>query len=71
MTMRECSGERSGVFLMVPLELLRHRQRRFAEQTAFGTDLIGRDRLELGAERRVEDAHIRLKRFRIGLGPGR
>ena len=39
-----------------------------AQQAALGADLIGRDRLVLGAQRGVEDAHVGFRGGVTGLG---
>ena len=59
--LQRCS-ERRGMLLVMPLELLRDRERRLPEQTAFGADLIGRNRLVFGAKCSVQDAQIALGR---------
>jgi len=43
------------VFLVVALELQREREYRLFQQAGLGADLVGRDRLEFGSERAIEN----------------
>src|SRR5574338_601018 len=54
-------GEQFGMLLVVPLELHRQIQHRLLQQAAAVAHRVGGDGLQFGAERGIEDAHVRLR----------
>ena len=64
-SLRDRLREQVGVLLVVALEGDREVEHRLLQQPALGAHLVGGDRLELGAERGVEDAHVALGRRRL------